>query len=93
MNASIPIEKAQPAPLSAWTAKFLLAGPAAAGLRPRGPEVDAEFVRVWGRFGENVAGAWRAHEGFLRAAAEEHGIRPMWPRGRFFAEAIVARRG
>jgi len=73
-----------------YVIRLLTAGPAGVSGPPCDAETRAELARCWGVHGERVAGVWHEHETFLRGAAAARGIRPTWPRNRFFAEAIAA---
>jgi len=79
------------APLTDYVVTLLLAGPAAVGsIPPRDAATRAELARCWGRHGERCGATWNEHHVWLRAQATTRGIRPVWPRNRFFAEALTA---
>ena len=72
--------------------ELLLTGPSLRHVPPRDETARAELLAAWGRFGENVAHTWRTHEMWLRETAAARGIRPTWPGGKYFGEAVAATR-
>jgi hypothetical protein len=73
--------------------QLLLLGPVnSLGSQPRDAETTADMQRCWGVSGERAPLFWRANEMWLRAAAEGRGIRPSWPGGKFFAQALAETR-
>ena len=83
----------KPTTLGRWTSLFLLSGPAAK--QPAGTtQTERDEVRALmrGRNGmRRVAESWRTHERTLRQLARAEHIKPKFPRGRFFAEAVAHR--
>lgn len=80
----------QPAPFSPWVVTFLLCGPAVAGAVPRDEITRRELAHTWGRMGEKIPATWHAHGSWLRQAAAERNLRPMFG-GKFFGESLATK--
>jgi len=79
------------APFTEEAIRLLLVGP----LDDAGAPIDAQHIEqvewAWGRRGQHLARTWRAHEQWLRDAAQQRRIAPRWPGQTFFAEAVALR--